>query len=364
MSISPIEGYRAEALGAVRRAMEERGFGAFIVTDLFTVRWLTGFSGSNARLLLTSDLCRLFTDFRYREQAALEAPGAETVVVAGPLSQELASGRHPLRGTVALQSDTLGWLEGERLMKALADRCRPEPVEGFFTPFRMVKNSYELQRMQEAADISHRVLEAVVSMIPERVSELAVAAEISCLHRKLGGEKDSFDPIVAGGVRSSMPHARPTGEPFREGTLVTIDMGCYAGGYASDQTRTVALGKVSDEMREVYAVVREAQELGMRSACCGMKASELDAVVRRFIASRGYGEAFGHGLGHGIGLEVHEEPRISPKGDVELRDGMVFTIEPGIYLEGRFGVRIEDTVVMENGRARALQRYPKELVEL
>ncbi|TCD48732.1 Xaa-Pro peptidase family protein [Chlorobium sp. N1] len=364
MGMPAAEEYRAAALADVRRAMEERRYDAFILTDLPTIRWLTGFSGSSARLLVTSGLCRLFTDFRYREQAAAEAPGSETVVISGTVASELASGRHPLRGTVALQSDSVGWLEATRLMEALSGRCRLEPVAGFFTPFRMVKNPFELERMQEAAAVSHRVLEAVVPMVSERVSELDIAAEISCLHRKLGGEKDSFEPIVAGGVHSSMPHARPSGEHFREGSLVTIDMGCHVGGYASDQTRTVALGRVPGEMRRVYDVVREAQALGLRSARCGMRASELDALVRSFIAEEGYGEAFGHGLGHGIGLEVHEEPRISPNGEVVLREGMVFTIEPGIYLEGRFGVRIEDTVVLEAGGARPLQRFPKELLEL
>ncbi|ABB24457.1 M24 family metallopeptidase [Pelodictyon luteolum] len=364
MGMSGIEDFREAALAAVRSAMEERRLGGFIITDLSTIRWLTGFSGSSARLLVTPSVCRLFTDFRYREQAEREVAVAETVVVQEGVAAELASGRHPLKGTVALQSDTVLWQDAKRFMEALANRCSLEPLAGFFNEFRMVKNPVELNLMQNAADISGKVLDAVVPMISERVSECDIATEISCLHRKFGGEKDSFDPIVAGGARSAMPHARPTGEQFREGALVVIDMGCMAGGYASDQTRTVALGRVPDEARRVYDIVREAQQLGIRSARCGMKARELDAVVRSFIAGHGYGEAFGHGLGHGIGLEVHEEPRISLKGEAVLQEGMVFTIEPGIYLEGRFGVRIEDTVVMEAGGARPLQRFTKELIEL
>ncbi|KZK74077.1 MAG: peptidase M24 [Pelodictyon luteolum] len=366
MGMSGIEDYRKASLATVRSAMEERELAGFIITDLSTIRWLTGFSGSSARVLVTPTVCRLFTDFRYAEQARGEVAVAETVVVSESVASELASGRHPLRGLepVALQSDSIGWLEATRFIDTLSGCCRLQPVAGFFNDFRMVKNPFELSLMQDAADISGKVLDAVVPMLSERVSECDIATEISCLHRKHGGEKDSFDPIVAGGVRSAMPHAHPTGERFREGMLVVIDMGCMAGGYASDQTRTIGLGRVPDEARRVYEIVREAQELGIRSARCGMKARELDAVVRSFIAGHGYGEAFGHGLGHGIGLEVHEEPRISLKGEAVLREGMVFTIEPGIYLEGRFGVRIEDTVVMEADGARPLQRFTKELIEL
>ncbi len=348
----------------VLEKMMSMSLDALIVTDLAVVRWLCGFSGSNARLLVTRQKSWLFTDFRYREQAAKEVQAAEPVVSDAGFSAELASGRYPLGQTVALQADSVTWHEAARFISLLEGRQRVIPVDTFFDEFRMQKNGIELEKMRKAADITEKVLESVLPMISPSVSELDIAAEISYLHKKFGAEKDAFDPIVASGSRSSMPHARPTNEKLVSGSFIILDFGCVAEGYASDQTRTVALGSISAEAREVYRVVQEAQSLGVRSARCGMMGSELDALVREFISGKGYGAEFGHGLGHGVGLEVHEAPRISRTGTHLLQEDMVFTIEPGIYLPGKFGVRIEDTVVLGPGGAVPLQRFPKELLVL
>jgi Xaa-Pro aminopeptidase len=208
------------------------------------------------------------------------------------------------------------------------------------------------------------VLQEVIGMISPDVTEIEIASEISYRHRKLGAEKDSFDPIVACGIRSAMPHAKPTTAKFEPGSLIVIDMGCVIDGYASDQTRTVALGKVPEETRRIYRIVQRAQQLGIDSARDGIGARDLDAEVRAFIAAEGFGESFGHGLGHGVGVEVHEAPRVGTAGTETLREGMVFTIEPGIYLEGRFGVRIEDMVLLGPEGAEPLQGFTKDLIEL
>ncbi|MEI6756745.1 MAG: aminopeptidase P family protein [Chlorobium sp.] len=355
---------RENALRMVLEKMMSRALDACIVTDLSVICWLTGFSGSSARLLVTPEKSWLFTDFRYREQAAGEVRVAETVIATDGFALELGSGRYPLGKTVALQSDTVTWHEATRLIDQILDKQRVVPVDSFFDEFRMIKNDIELAKMRRAAEISELALEKVLPLISPSVTELDIAAEISYQHKKLGAEKDSFDPIVASGARSAMPHARPSTVRLKAGELIVIDMGCVYEGYASDQTRTVALGKVSHEARHVYNIVREAQQLGIASARCGMSGKELDLEVRSFIASYGYGDEFGHGLGHGVGLEVHEEPRISPKGEHLLQEKMVFTIEPGIYLPGKFGVRIEDTVVMGPNGAIPLQHFSKELLEL
>ncbi len=355
---------REEALQMVLRKMMGRAIDAAIVTDLSVIRWLTGFSGSSARLLITREKSWLFTDFRYQEQAAAEVSGAETVIATDGFGAELASGRYPLGEIVAIQSDSITWHEATRLIEQILGKQRVIPVDSFFDEFRMLKSEIELMKMRRAAEISELALEKVLPMISPSTTELDIAAEITYQQKKFGAEKDSFDPIVAGGVRSAMPHATPSMARFKSGELIVIDIGCVYKGYASDQTRTVSLGPVSAEAREVYRIVQEAQEFGIFSARCGMMAQELDAEVRRFIADHGYTEEFGHGLGHGVGLDVHEEPRISPKGKYELRENMVFTIEPGIYLPGKFGVRIEDTVVMGQDGAIPLQRFSKELVEL
>jgi Xaa-Pro aminopeptidase/Xaa-Pro dipeptidase len=355
---------REESRRMVLGKMMSMSLDACIVADHSVIRWLCGFSGSSARLLVTRQKSWLFTDFRYREQAAGEVEAAEPVISADGFQSELASGRYPLGETVALQADSVTWHEAAKLVALLEGRQRVIPVDCFFDEFRMVKNGIELEKMRRAAEISEKVLESVLPMISAAVTELDIAAEISCLHKKFGAEKDSFEPIVAGGPRSSMPHARPTRERLVPGGFVLLDFGCVVEGYASDQTRTVALGRVSDEARNVYRIVRDAHALGVESARCGMTGTELDAVVRGFITEHGYGAEFGHGLGHGVGLDVHEEPRISPKGKHVLQENMVFTIEPGIYLPGKFGVRIEDTVVLGSGGALPFQRFGTELLEL
>ena len=356
--------HRKESLRMVSRKMMSHALDAIIVTDLAVIRWLTGFSGSSARLLLTRENSWLFTDFRYKEQASLEVVVAETVIATDGFAAELGSGRYPLGETVALQSDDVTWHEATRLIEQILGKQRVVPVDSFFDEFRMLKNEIELTKMRRAAEISELVLEGVLPLISSSVTELDIAAEITYQHKKLGAERDSFEPIVAAGARSAMPHATPSKAHFRQGELIVLDIGCVYEGYASDQTRTVALGHVSGEAREVYRIVQEAQALGVASARCGMTAKELDEEVRRFIAAHGYADEFGHGLGHGVGLQVHEEPRISPKGEHTLQENMLFTIEPGIYLPGKFGVRIEDTVVMGPQGATSLQRFSKELIEL
>ena len=355
---------REVAFQMVLRKMMCQAIDATIVTDLSVIRWLTGFSGSSARLLLTREKSWLFTDFRYKEQAVREVAVAETVIATDGFAAELGSGRYPLGDIVALQSDSITWHEATMLIEQIFGKQQVIPVDSFFDEFRMLKNEIELLKMLRAVEISELALEKVLPMISPSVTELDIAAEITYQQKKLGAEKDSFDPIVAGGARSAMPHATASKVKFRTGELIVIDIGCVYEGYASDQTRTVALGHVSGEAREVYRIVQEAQELGIASAKCGMMAKELDAKVRCFIAAHGYADEFGHGLGHGVGLDVHEEPRISPKGERELQENMVFTIEPGIYLPGKFGVRIEDTVVMGPHGATPLQRFSKELIEL
>jgi Xaa-Pro aminopeptidase len=355
---------RDEALRMVLRKMMSQALDACIVTDLSVIRWLTGFSGSSARMIVTREKSWLFTDFRYKEQALREVTIAETVIAAEGFNAELGSGRYTLGETVALQSDNITWHEATRLIEQLHGRQRVIPVNSFFDEFRMIKHETELMNMRRAAQISESVFQAVLPLISQSATELDIAAEISYQHKKLGAEKDSFDPIVASGPRSAMPHAKPSLERFKRGELIVIDMGCVYEGYASDQTRTVALGQVSEEARNVYRIVQDAQELGVASAQCGMTGKELDAIVRGYIAGHGYAEEFGHGLGHGVGFEVHEEPRISPKGELILKENMVFTIEPGIYLPGKFGVRIEDTVVLGPLGATSLQQVSKELIEL
>jgi len=355
--------HRASLLGEIYRKMATESIDSLLVTDLPTIRWLTGFSGSSARLLLAGGHAVLFTDFRYQEQVRHETSGIATVILKESFATELSSGPWRLGERMALHADHISWHEMQQLSASLNGR-QFLPVTAFFEEFRQFKHVAELERMRRAVACSEKVLEEVIAMISPQVTEIDIAAEITYRHRKLGAEKDSFDPIVAGGIRSAMPHAKPTASKFETGSLIVIDMGCLIDGYASDQTRTVALGRIPEEARHIYRTVQHAQQLGIDAARAGMGARELDAEVRAFIAAEGYGEAFGHGLGHGVGVEVHEAPRVGKAGTEILREGMVFTIEPGIYLEGRFGVRIEDMVVLGPQGAEPLQGFTKELIEL
>jgi Xaa-Pro aminopeptidase/Xaa-Pro dipeptidase len=355
--------HRAILLENIYRKMSAEGIDSLLVTDLAAIRWLTGFSGSNARLLLSGGSAVLFTDFRYQEQVRQETSGIATVILKESFASELSSGAWTLGDCMALQADHVSWHDMQQLSLSLDGR-RFHGVTAFFDEFTEFKHLAELEKMRHAVAISEMVLDQVIPMISPNITEIDLAAEISYRHRKLGAEKDSFEPIVAGGVRSAMPHAKPTAAKFEPGTLIVLDIGCVVDGYASDQTRTVALGSIPEEARKVYRTVQRAQLLGIESARAGIAARELDAQVRAFIAAEGYGEAFGHGLGHGVGIMVHESPRIGTTASRTLYEGMVFTIEPGIYLEGRFGVRIEDMVVLGPDGAEPLQRFTKELIEL
>ena len=352
-----------ERLEPLLKKMSQLCIDTFLVSDLHVIRWLTGFSGSSARVLLSPHRSLLFTDFRYAEQVKQEVDGMESVIIQTSYADSFVGGGYLQGKRMAIQEEEVTVYEARQLGEKL-NEVEIVPVHGFFYEFRAMKNDMEIDCMKQAAAISEQVLEQILPLISPDVTEVDIAAEISYRHRRLGAERDAFDPVVAAGPRSALPHAKPGTDRFRPGTLIVIDMGCIYRGYASDQTRTIALGKAPEEARKIYNITREAQQLGIDSALPGMPGKELDALVRGYIEKHGYGEHFGHGLGHGVGVEVHEKPRLGKLSDDILSLRSVFTIEPGIYLPGKYGVRIEDTVVMEEGGVVPFQRFTKELVEL
>lgn len=350
-------------LNPLLKKMAGQQLDTFLVSDLHVIRWLTGFSGSSARVLLEPQRCVLFTDFRYAEQVKEEVDQIECVIIENSYEAAFAEEGRLQGKRIAIQEEHVTLHEARKIGEKLKG-CEITPVYGFFSEFRAVKDASEIACMQQAAAISEQVLAEIVPLISPEVTEKEIAAEISYRHKLLGADRDSFEPVVASGAHSAFPHAKPRDQKFQPGSLVVIDMGCVYKGYASDQTRTFALGKIPDEARDIYTITKEAQQLGIDSARPGMAGKELDALVRSFIEERGYGKFFGHGLGHGVGLEVHEKPRVSKTSGDILPLHSVFTIEPGIYLPGKYGVRIEDTLVMEERGAVAFQRFSKELVEL
>ena len=353
----------SQELESLFRKMFRLGVDTFMVSDLHVIRWLTGFSGSNARVLLNRHHSALFTDFRYGEQVKHEVDSMESVIIQNSFVDTFVDGGYLQGKKLGIQAEQVTVYDAGQLGEKLKG-VDIVPVRGFFDEFRELKNELEIAWMKQAAAISEKVFEEILPLISTEATEAEIAAEISYRHKRYGAEKDSFDPIVASGIRSALPHAKPAKKTFSPGNLIVIDMGCVCNGYASDQTRTVAFGRIPDEARKIYEITREAQQLGIEAARPGMPAKELDALVRSYIDKNGYGEFFGHGLGHGVGVEVHEKPRLGKTSEDYLLSGSVFTIEPGIYLPEKFGVRIEDTVVMGKSGVAPFQRFTKELIEL
>ncbi|MGD0902281.1 MAG: aminopeptidase P family protein [Terracidiphilus sp.] len=357
-------------IGQLRRRLTKAGLPGLVVTHLPDVRYLCGFTGSSAALAITRRATRLFTDGRYTAQAAEEVQAARVEIVksspAVAAVEWLAAQRgmrfagfDPGRTTVA---------ELARWKAALPARLR----RGFFSPLpaplveplRWVKDEDELALMAEAALAGCKLFEHILGFIRPGLREMEVAAELEHRARLLGAEGMSFETIVASGVRSALPHGRATGARLPRRGFVTLDFGVILKGYCSDMSRTVFLGKPRAKERNAYQAVLEAQEAGVAAVSAGASCGEVDEAARSVLRREGLAEAFTHSTGHGVGLEIHEPPRIGAGQTARLLAGMVVTIEPGVYLAGEFGIRIEDMVVVTRTGGRVLTPAPKALIEL
>ncbi len=350
------------ALLAARVA--ELGLDAVLVTRLPNVRYLTGFTGSNAQALVGADLFVVLTDGRYDEQSRQEVADADRVVYLDgfPPVDEVAGPRGLRRIGFETGGVTYGFWE--RLRSRLPE-VELVPVGPEVERLRRVKEPDEINRIvaaQEAADAAFErvVLGGLRAGMTER--ELAVGLETAM--RSAGADDRSFDTIVAFGEHAAEPHHHPTDRPLRRGDVVKLDFGAVAEGYHSDMTRTVALGDPGSEIRELHQLVAAAQAAGIRAVRAGAAEREVDAAARSVIEDAGHADRFPHGLGHGVGLEIHEEPRLHWTADDVLPEGTVVTIEPGVYVPGLGGVRIEDTVAVTSGDPREIPRSTKELVVL
>ena len=348
----------------IRRHLAELEADAILLSFLPDVRWACGFTGSNGFLLLRDDDAVFLTDGRYEVQAAQEVRGAR-VMMGGYDLLKFAAEQHLLDGcsAVVYQADHVPVVTLEKLQELFGD------VSWIGSSDLLVhevasKREDEIDRIREAQRLTERVFDEVLVLIREGMRESELAAEIVYRHLRYGAERMSFDPIVASGPNSALPHGRPTDRRLRQGDVVLLDFGCFLDGYASDMTRTVALGQPDSEVRSVYNLVLAAQEQAIASAKSGVTSKNLDAVARQVIKEGGYGERFSHGLGHGLGLQIHEWPRVSYTVDYPLPDNCAVTIEPGVYLPERFGVRIEDIVVLRSGGCENLTHAPKELIVL
>lgn len=333
-----------------------------IITSGTDIRWACGFSGSNAVLVRGPEAHHLITDGRYRTQAAEEVRGAEVHIASGDLFAYLAEAQLLTPGTrVGFQADHLTVARADRL-RALLPEVDWVPMTDVLTHEVAAKTPEEVGRIERAQAITDAVFDEMLGVIAPGMTEREVAAEVVYRHLRRGADRMSFDPIVASGPRAALPHARPTDRRLRRGEVVLLDVGCVVDGYACDMTRVVALGEPETEVRHVYEIVRAAQEAALQTARSGLTGRELDRAARAVIEEAGLGDYFTHSLGHGVGLQIHEWPRVSHASEDVLPEGCVVTIEPGVYLPGRFGIRIEDMVQLAPAGARNLTGATKTLV--
>jgi Xaa-Pro aminopeptidase len=352
-----------EKLERLRSAMKKMDVDGVLITSTYNRRYLTNFTGSAGLVLVSKNEAKFITDFRYVEQAAKQAQGFEIVKHLGTIVEE-ASNQAKLMGIKRLgfEQDHLTFA----VYKAYESAVEGElvPVSGLLEKLRLIKEPSEIKILKEAAKIADAAFAHIVEYIRPGLTELEVSNELEFFMRKQGATSSSFDTIVASGVRGALPHGVASSKVIESGDLITLDYGAYYNGYVSDITRTLAVGKPSDEMKKIYDIVLEAQLRGMAGIKPGMTGREADALTRNLITEKGYGEYFGHSTGHGIGLEVHEGPALSVKSDTVLEPGMAVTVEPGIYVPGLGGVRIEDDTIITIEGNESLTHSTKELIIL
>ncbi len=340
-------------------ALSERLEAPLLVTNLTNVFYLTGFESSNAALLVQPNGggATLYTDFRYAESARA-VPGVEAQITKRAMMAEIGS---KLKGRVQFEADVLPYLEWERLNGGGAKLVA---THGLVDDVRAVKDEEEVAKLQRAASIADRGLEALTAETWVGRSEREIAWRLRELLHAHGADGLAFESVVASGANGALPHADPTDQIVGRGTLVTIDWGVRVDGYCSDCTRTFSTGGLPDRLRRIYDICLEAQLRAVAGIKAGMTGVEADALAREPITDAGFGAEFGHGLGHGIGLAVHEAPRLSTESTDTLETGHCVTIEPGIYVSGVGGVRIEDLAVVRDDGVQVLTSFPKELIEV
>jgi Xaa-Pro aminopeptidase len=349
---------RADRVAAV---LAERELDALLVTDLVNVRYLTGFTGSNGVAIVGPDLRRFVTDFRYVEQAAQQVEGFDREQAPQEFLNALAGGWPEGELRLGFEDDNVSVQRYGRLRDVLPARVELVPAGGIVQELRTVKDAGEIERIRTAAVLADEAYELVREQGLVGRTEREVALAIENEMRRLGAQEPSFPSIVASAERGALPHAVPTDAAIPRGTLVTLDIGARLDGYCSDCTRTWATGELPDDLAEAYALVLRAQEAALAAVRPGPSGRELDAVARSIIEEAGHGEHFGHGLGHGVGLEVHEGPRLARTAQAPLVAGNVVTVEPGVYLPRRGGVRIEDLVVVAPDGHTVLSGTTKQL---
>lgn len=338
---------------------------AVMITSDVNRRYFTGMKSSDGTILAFRDKAYLIIDFRYIEKARKTVTTAEVIEQERLFEQINSLMKKHGANRVAIESQTMTVMGLSRIREFLdlyIDIDESDQLSVAINSLRVIKSDHEIDCIKRAQRIAEKSLRDILEIIEEGMTEREIALELN--HRMFinGAEDLSFETIVLSGENTSMPHGVPSDRIVRRGDFILMDFGAVFNGYHSDMTRTVCVGEPSSEMREIYDIVLESQKLALDKARSGITGEQLDSIARSFIEMHGYGQFFGHSLGHGVGLEIHEFPNVSQRNKNLLPVGSVVTIEPGIYLEGKFGVRIEDFVVLDENGCENMTNFPKELI--
>ena len=349
----------------LRKRMAAEHLDYLLSTTAHQLQYLVGYTGSNGLLLLSQRSAEFFTDGRYRAQVRDEVKSAKASIVPGDLMANLPN--IPALGNgrprVGIETALITEKNGKRL-RDLLPRALFVPLDDFVSPLMQIKDAFEIGSIRRAAEIAETALEGTLPLIRPGVRERDLAAELEYRMSTGGSERPAFETIVASGYRSAMPHGNASEKKIQKGDFITFDFGATVNGYVSDITRTVVLGKATARQKKVYNLVLKAHDVAIAKARPGLKCAELDKIARDVIVRGGYGKQFDHSLGHGIGLVIHEAPGLSSRSQAVLQSGMVVTIEPGIYIAGWGGVRIEDDILIRPGKAQLITKSDCRLMEL
>ncbi len=356
----------------LQKIMKNTETDAILITDPYTLRYYTGFKGGEGVAIVTEDKYVLITDSRYTEAASMESEfEVEEFGVSRPKKDIITSvlkDKNVL--AIGFEDDSISYNDYKYFEGILSGdefsygEVQLKPLKGQLLQPRRVKTAEEIGFLRQAEHIGDLAFTDMLGVLKVGMTELEVAAELEYRMKRHGAEGFSFDTIAASGVHSSMPHAIPTDKKIEEGDFLTLDFGCLYQGYCSDMTRTVCFGRASEEQKKIYNIVLEAQLAVLDAVKPGLVCKDVDAIARGFIKDAGYGDYFGHGLGHSVGMYIHESPAFNTRDESVLEAGMVISDEPGIYLPGKFGVRIEDMIVITEDGYENLAHSPKELIEI
>lgn len=351
------------ALERLRKKQADENLPALLISNLVNIGYLSGFTGDNATLLVTPEVSTLFTDSRYTLQAEMECPGFQ-VDTENPRVLEAAADEIHKLGImeIGFEEENLTVRQFSCFQEKLGD-VKTIPLRNVVEDLRVIKDEKEIELIRKAVDLTDKAFDHILSFIRVGVTERDIAVELDFYIRRHGG-KEGFETIVASGRRAALPHAQPTNKQIAEGEMVKMDFGALLNGYNGDLTRAVSIGSPDHKLRQIYGIVLNAQEQGIDAIRPGITGRDADLAARKIITQAGYGDNFTHALGHSLGREVHDGPALSTRSETVLQPGMVFTVEPGIYIEGWGGIRIEDDVLVTETGHEVLTKAPKSLMSV